>query len=201
VNLRRLLAGFLRGLCGVRPLPPAALPATGPCVFYANHSSHLDFAVLWAALPDAWRERTRPVAGRDYWEKTALHRFIACGIFRAVLIERKKVTVAANPLTAMCAALDAGDSLIVFPEGTRGDGLAVGEFKPGIHHLARTRPGVPLVPVFLANLNRIMPKGRAIPVPLIATATVGAPLAAVDGENKEAFLTRARAALIALNSP
>ena len=199
MNLRRLLASFLRGLCGVRPLPPAALPAAGPCVFYANHSSHLDFAVLWAALPEAWRERTRPVAGRDYWEKTAAHRFIACGIFRAVLIERKKVTVACNPLTAMAAALDAGDSLIVFPEGTRGDGLTVGDFKPGIHHLARTRPRVPLVPVFLANLNRIMPKGSALPVPLIATAAIGTPLATAAGETKEAFLTRARAALVALH--
>jgi len=199
VNSRRLLAGFLRGLCGVRPLPPAALPVTGPCVFFANHSSHLDFAVLWAALPDAWRDRTRPVAGRDYWEKTALHRGIACGIFRAVLIERKRVTVATNPLTVMCAALDAGDSLIVFPEGTRGDGLAVDEFKPGLHHLARVRPGVPLVPVFLANLNCIMPKGSALPVPLIASVAVGAPLAAAAGESKEDFLARARAALIALH--
>jgi 1-acyl-sn-glycerol-3-phosphate acyltransferase len=201
VNLRGLLASFLRGLCGVRSLPPAALPAAGPCVFYANHSSHLDFAVLWAALPSVWRERTRPVAGRDYWEKTVLHRGVACGIFRAVLIERKRVTVANNPLTAMTAALDAGDSLIVFPEGTRGDGLAVGDFKPGLHHLARARPGATLVPVFLANLNRIMPKGTALPVPLIATAAIGTPLAAVEGESKELFLARARAALVALHPP
>ena len=168
-------------------------------MFYADHSSHLDFAVLWAALPHVWRERTRPVAGRDYWEKTALHRGIACGIFRAVLIERKRVTVANNPLTTMCAALDARETLIDFPEGTRGDGLAVGDFKPGIHHLARARPAAKLVPVFLANLNRIMPKGTALPVPLIATVAVGAPLAPVEGESKEAFLARARAALIALH--
>ena len=200
-NSRGVLASFLRNLCGVRPLPLAALPASGPCIFYANHSSHLDFAVLWAALPAAWRERTRPVAGRDYWEKTAVHRGIAYGIFRAVLIERKHVTVACNPITAMCAALDAGDSLIVFPEGTRGDGLSVGAFKPGIHHLARSRPSVKLVPVFLANLNRIMPKGTALPVPLIASAAIGAPLATVDGETKEAFLARARAALVALHTP
>lgn len=199
VTSRRVLASFLRSLCGVRPLPLAALPAAGPCIFYANHSSHLDFAVLWAALPEAWRERTRPVAGRDYWEKTGLHRFIACGIFRAVLIERKRVTIACNPITAMCAALDAGDSLIVFPEGTRGDGLEVGAFKPGLHHLSRARPGVKLVPVFLANLNRIMPKGTALPVPLIATAAIGAPLTLTEGETKEAFLTRARTALVALH--
>lgn len=195
-----ILSDFLRALCGVQPLPPAALPAAGSCVFYANHSSHLDFAVLWAALPDAWRDRTRPVAGRDYWEKTALHRGIACGIFRAVLIERKHVTIACNPITAMCAALDAGDSLIVFPEGTRGDGLTVGEFKPGIHHLARARPDVAFVPVYLANLNRIMPKGSALPVPLIATVVIGTPLAATPDETKEAFLVRARIALVSLHS-
>jgi 1-acyl-sn-glycerol-3-phosphate acyltransferase len=116
-----------------------------------------------------------------------------------VLIERVKVTVATNPLSLMCAALDAGDSLIVFPEGTRGDGLAVGEFKPGLYHLARARPAVPLVPVFLANLNRIMPKGTALPVPLIASVAAGAPLAAVAGETKDNFLARARATLVALH--
>ncbi len=199
VSSRRLLASFVRLLCGVRPLPPTALPATGPVVFFANHSSHLDFAVLWAALPDAWRERTRPVAGRDYWEKTPLRRWLAGGVFRALLIERRRVTVANNPLAAMVSALDRGDSLIVFPEGTRGDGMTVGEFKPGLHHLARARPAVPLVPVFLANLNRIMPKGRALPVPLIASVAIGAPVFLTPGETKEVFLQRARTTLLSLH--
>jgi hypothetical protein len=75
----------------------------------------------------------------------------------------------------------------------------VGDFKPGLHHLARAHPTVPLVPVFLANLNRIMPKGRALPVPLIAAVQLGAPLGSVANEGKEAFLTRARAALVALH--
>jgi 1-acyl-sn-glycerol-3-phosphate acyltransferase len=199
VNSRQLLASFFRGLSGVRVLPAAALPPTGPCIFFANHASHLDFVVLWAALPENWRGRTRPTAGRDYWERGAVRRWLAADVFRAVLIERKHVTVANNPMTAMEAALDTGDSLIVFPEGSRGNGLTVGEFKPGLFHLARARPAVPLVPVHLANLNRIMPKGSKLPVPLIASVAAGAPLTLADGENKEAFLARAHAALVALH--
>ena len=195
-----LLAGFLRGVCGVRVLPLAALPTEGPCIFYANHSSHLDFALLWAALPDAWRATTRPVAGRDYWEKSASRRWLAVDVFRSVLIERKRVTAANNPLTVMCTAIDAGDSLIVFPEGTRGNGLAVGEFKPGIFHLANARPRALLVPVYLQNLNRILPRGHGIPVPLIASLAVGTPLSAVADETKTEFLARARDALLALRT-
>ncbi len=201
MNSRRPLATFVRCLCGVRPLPPDALPSAGPAVFFANHSSHLDFAVLWSALPEAWRGRTRPVAGRDYWEKTALHRWLARDVFHALLIERRRVTVANNPITAMAASLTAGDSLFVFPEGTRGDGLSVGEFKPGIHHLARALPKTQFVPVFLANLNRIMPKGRALPVPLIASVALGAPIQLGTDESKEAFLRRARDSLLALHPP
>ena len=104
-----LLAAAIRLGCGVRRIPEPTLPAT-PCVFFANHSSHLDFATIWAALPPEQRHRVRPVAGRDYWEKTPTRRWLAIRVFRAVLIERQKVTVATNPLAPMVAALDAGAS-------------------------------------------------------------------------------------------
>lgn len=188
-------AWLIRLLCGV-PIVPAALCPPGPAVFFANHSSHLDFASIWAALPAAVRARTRPVAGRDYWEKTALRRRIAAHFFRAVLIERQRVTVASNPLAPMLAALDAGDSLIVFPEGTRSPDGAVHEFKSGLYHLARGRPAVPLVPVYLQNLSRILPKGDVLPVPLLASLKVGEPIRLEPDESKPAFLARARAAVV-----
>jgi 1-acyl-sn-glycerol-3-phosphate acyltransferase len=190
-----LLAAALRLGCGVRQLPADALP-TVPCVFFANHSSHLDFATLWAALPPAQRRRVRPVAGRDYWEKGPLRRWLAGRVFRAVLIERQKVTVATNPLTPMVDALDAGASLIVFPEGTRSPDGQIQPFKSGLHHLARARPTTPLVPIFLDNLNRILPKGDFLPVPLVATLAVGAPLAFDPAEAKTDFLVRAQLALV-----
>lgn len=195
-----LLAAALRLGCGVRQLPADALPAV-PCVFFANHSSHLDFATLWAALPPAQRRRVRPVAGRDYWEKGPLRRWLAGRVFRAVLIERQKVTVATNPLTPMVDALDAGASLIVFPEGTRSPDGQIQPFKSGLHHLARARPTTPLVPIFLDNLNRILPKGDFLPVPLVATLAVGAPLAFDPAEAKTDFLVRAQLALVALQRP
>lgn len=194
-----MLAGLVRLLCGIRPLPRASVP-DGPAVLFANHSSHLDFVVIWAALPDASRPRTRPVAGRDYWEKTALRRRIAVGVFNALLIERQRVSIAANPLQPMLNALDAGQSLIVFPEGTRSPDGSIHEFKAGLYHIARARPEAPLVPIYLQNLNRILPKGDALPVPLIASIAVGAPLRLQDGEAKASFLARARGAVEALRA-
>lgn len=191
-------AWLIRVACGVRALPAAALPQT-PAIFFANHSSHLDFALIWAALPPAQRRRTRPVAGRDYWEKTALRRWIAARCFRAVLIERQKVTVATNPLEPMLAALDAGASLIVFPEGTRSLDGSMQPFKAGLYHMGRARPRLPLVPVWLDNLNRILPKGEFLAVPLIASVAAGAPLQFDPAETKSEFLLRAQAALGALH--
>lgn len=197
--MKDLVAWLIRVVCGVRTLPAEALPPA-PVIYFANHSSHLDFLTIWAALPAAARTRVRPVAGRDYWEKTARRRRIAHDLFNAVLIERQHVTVATNPLAPMLAALEAGDSLIVFPEGTRSADGAIHEFKSGLYHLARGRPGIPLVPVYLQNLSRILPKGDYLPVPLLGSLAIGAPLTLGTGEGKADFLQRARAAVQQLAS-
>lgn len=194
-----LAAWLIRAVCGVRALPAEALPAT-PAIYFANHSSHLDFVTIWAALPQVIRARTRPVAGRDYWEKTARRKRIAKDFFNAVLIERQHVTVTNNPLAPMLAAMEAGDSLIVFPEGTRSADGQIHEFKSGLYHLARGRPGIALVPVYLQNLSRILPKGEILPVPLLGSLTVGPAMQLEADENKTAFLQRARAAVQLLAS-
>jgi 1-acyl-sn-glycerol-3-phosphate acyltransferase len=193
------VAWLIRVVCGVRLLPGGALPAA-PAIYFANHSSHLDFVTIWAALPAAVRAQARPVAGRDYWEKNARRRRIAQGFFNAVLIERRHVTTANNPVTQMTAALEAGNSLIVFPEGTRSPDGALHEFKSGLYHLARSRPGVPLVPIYLQNLSRILPKGEILPVPLLGSLSVGPALVLGAEESKADFLQRARAAVQQLAS-
>ncbi|MEO6996008.1 MAG: lysophospholipid acyltransferase family protein [Lacunisphaera sp.] len=191
-------AWIIRVVCGVKLLPVEALPTT-PAIYFANHSSHLDFTTIWAALPKKIRTRVRPVAGRDYWEKTPRRLRIAKNFFNAVLIERKRVTVATNPLEPMLAALDAGDSLIVFPEGTRSPDGKVQDFKSGLHHLAKARPDVVLVPIYLQDLNRILPKGDFLPVPLLGSLSLGAPLQLKFDETKSAFLERARDAVVKLS--
>ncbi|WP_437879861.1 lysophospholipid acyltransferase family protein [Pseudomonas sp. LRF_L74] len=167
-------------------------------LYYANHSSHGDFVLLWASLPAELRRRTRPVAGADYWQKDGIRRYVINEVFNGVLIDRERSSPEANPLQPMLDALDEGDSLIIFPEGTRNleDGLL--PFKSGLFHLATARPNVELVPVWIANLNRVMPKGRALPLPLLCTLSFGAPLEHLPDEDKTAFLERARNALLAL---
>ncbi len=168
-------------------------------IYYANHASHGDFVLVWTVLPPALRRKTRPVAGADYWLKTPLHRLIAEKIFRAVLIDRQQPLRGCDPLAPMTEAIDDGASLILFPEGTRNTTDApLLAFKGGIYHLARKRPDVELVPVWLANLNRVLPKGEIVPVPLLCAVTFGSPLKLEAGEIKADFLTRARDALLNL---
>lgn len=206
-----LAVGFLRLLTGAVPRWTVAIPMQGPVVFYANHTSHLDSVVLWALLPPERRARTRPVAAKDYWMKNAVRRFLACRVFNVVLVTRGKELVdsdeAPSPhavhqsLADMQDALAAGSSLILFPEGTRGDGASIARFKSGLYHLARRNPGVPLVPVYMENLNRILPKGELLFVPLICNAHFGAPVLLQENETKAAFLERARQRLEDLKCP
>ena len=171
-------------------------PCRDQCIFFANHASHLDFVVLWSVLPGELRVRTRPVAARDYWDASRLRRFMATRVFRAVLVDRAaNLGQLRTQLDQLIAALDAGNSLIIFPEGTRGSGQEIGPFKGGLDYLSRQRPDVDLVPVYLDNLHRIMPKGEFLPVPQLSRISFGPPLRLLPGESKAAFLTRAREAV------
>lgn len=193
-----LLAFVVRLATGVRITPEAEDPS--PRVYFSNHSSHLDALVIWAALPGHVRRRTRPVAAAEYWSRGPLRRWLSGRVFHAVLIPRDPAHMkSADPLGSMLAALDAGSNLIVFPEGTRSETGEIGPFKPGLYHLAQKHPAVPLVPVYLENLNRILPKGEHLPIPLIGQALFGSPLPPItEHEPKADFLKRARHAVIRL---
>ena len=199
--LASALCGFARALTGVRALWLGSEPDARPRVYFANHRSHGDFVLIWASLPPPLRRRTRPVAGADYWLTTPLRRFLINRVFRGVCIDRRPGRSGPNPVAQMGEALTAGESLILFPEGTRnmGDGLL--PFKSGLHHLARAHPEAELIPVWIENLGRVMPKGSLIPVPLLCTLSFGPPLAPIDGESRDAFLVRARTALLDLAPP
>jgi 1-acyl-sn-glycerol-3-phosphate acyltransferase len=197
--VKSLVAPLICLLSGLRARWVGTAPVDRQRVYFANHTSNLDAAVLWASLPVSIREKTRPVAAKDYWTGSALRRWLAHEVFRALLIERRKVTAENNPLREMIAVLDAGESLIIFPEGGRFPGPEPQHFKPGLFHLAKDRPEVELVPVYLENLNRILPKGQLLPVPLLGSITVGRPIRLESREAKIAFLDRAREAVWSLH--
>jgi len=200
--LARAICRFARLITGVRARWQGCSPVAGPRVYYANHTSHADFVLLWACMPSDLRERTHPVAGLDYWSKDALRRFAAKKLFGSVLIDRNPTTRKEDPIRQMAAPIENGDALIVFPEGTRNTTDArLLPFKSGIYHLARECPDVEFVPVWIENLSRVMPKGQFVPVPLLCTVTIGAPLKIEASEDKAAFVARTREALLALAPP
>ncbi len=174
-------------------------PLGGQRIYFANHNSHGDFILIWSVLPTQARKHTRAVAGADYWGGKGLRRFIGQDVFNTVLIERLREKRSVDPVETMCQALDGGDSLIIFPEGTRNlsDDVLL-PFKSGIFHLASARPDIDLVPVWIDNLNRVMPKGEFVPVPLMCKTIFGAPLRLEPGESKDDFVNRARDALLDL---
>lgn len=195
--IRRFLVVLVRILVGARSDWQGCEPDTARRIYFANHGSHFDTVAVMAALPFEVRRLTHPVAARDYWGAGKFRRFIAERVLRAVLIDRKPEP-GSRPLAPLERLLEDGKSILIFPEGTRGEDDEIAPFKSGIYRLAQTFPDVELVPVYLDNLKRIMPKGSWLVVPITCTARFGTPLHVEPGEDKAHFLDRARDAVKAL---
>lgn len=193
--MREGLALLARLLSGASSRWIDSQPDTCQRVYFANHTSHLDAVVLWSALPTAVREVTRPVAAKDYWTEGRIRHYLATQVFHALLIDRTEIKVHQSPVDVMIREIGQRYSLIVFPEGGRSDGQEVGEFKSGLYYLCKKRPDLELIPVYLDNMNRILPRGHVLPVPLLSCITFGPPMWLEAGEPKDAFLRRARNAV------
>lgn len=192
---RTLLAAIARFLSGASVRWIDCQPDTCQRVYFANHTSHLDPIVIWSSLPAEVRALTRPVAAKDYWEKGVVRRYLATEVFDALLIDRKHIKVHQSPVDLMLKAMGDTHSVIIFPEGGRNTGAEIGEFKSGLYYMAKKRPDLELVPVHLDNMNRVLPRGEFLPVPLLSCITFGAPIWLEAGEPKTEFLTRARDAV------
>jgi 1-acyl-sn-glycerol-3-phosphate acyltransferase len=172
-------------------------PDTCQRIYFANHTSHLDALIVWSSLPRDIRDVTRPVAAKDYWGRSQMRRYFASQ-FNALLIDRDEIKVHQSPVDLMIREMGSKYSLIVFPEGTRNTDEEMQEFKSGLYYLSKKRPDLELVPVYIDNLNRVLPRGEFLPVPLLSSITIGPPMWLEPKEGKVAFLKRARQAVLRL---
>ena len=191
------LLGLIRALTGAQARWQGCPPKAEQRIYFANHQSHADLILMWAALPAELRSTTRPIAAKDYWTQTPFKKWITSAVFNAIYVDRTK-TSDQDPLEPLIDALTNGDSVILFPEGTRGNREEPQAFKSGLYNLALKFPGVVLIPTWINNVQRVMPKGEVVPVPILCSVTFGAPVALADGEDRASFLVRARQAVVDL---
>ena len=191
------LLGLIRVLTGAQARWQGCPPKAEQRIYFANHQSHADLVLMWAALPEELRRITRPIAAKDYWTKTPFKQWITTAVFNAIYVDRAK-TGDQDPLDPLMKALENGDSIILFPEGTRGNQEEPQKFKSGLYNLAQKFPHVVLVPAWINNVQRVMPKGEIVPVPILCSVTFGAPIALGASEERSEFLTRARLAVLGL---
>jgi 1-acyl-sn-glycerol-3-phosphate acyltransferase len=192
-----LLAFIARLLTGAQGHWKGCPPKAEQRIYFANHQSHLDWVLIWAALPRELRAVTRPIAARDYWTSSPFKQWLTTEVFNAVYVSRQR-SEDQDPLEPLLQALASGDSLVIFPEGTRSLKGEPQPFKSGLFHLAEQFPGVQLIPAWIDNVQRVMPKGEVVPVPILCTVTFGTPLQLQPEEDKRAFLERAREAVLAV---
>ena len=191
------LLSLVRLLTGAQARWHGCPPKAEQRIYFANHQSHADLVLIWAALPQELRSITRPIAAKDYWTGSRFKRWITTEVFNAVYVERERKGEE-DPLQPLINALESGDSLILFPEGTRGFAEDPQPFKSGIYNLARRFPDVVLVPAWIHNVQRVMPKGEVVPVPVLCSVTFGEPIRLEADEDRAAFLVRARESVVAL---
>ncbi len=193
---RSAIALTARFISGATPRWLNSQPDMCQRIYFANHTSNIDGPIIWATLPPQIRRMTRPVAAADYWRKSFVRRFVTQKVFNTILIDRKEVSIRQNPISIILREMGTRYSIIIFPEGRRstiGDML---EFKSGLYYLAKKRPDLELIPVYLNNMNRVLPRGEILPVPLLSTVNFGSPLWLEAGETKQDFLQRARGEII-----
>ena len=191
------LLGLVRLLTGAQARWQGCPPKAEQRIYFANHQSHADLVMVWAALPQELRTITRPIAAKDYWTQSPFKQWLTSAVFNAVYVERERKGDE-DPLQPLIDALESGDSIILFPEGTRGFTGEPQVFKAGLYNLAKRFPDVVLVPAWINNIQRMLPKGEVIPVPVLCSVTFGAPVALGADEDRKIFLERARQAVIDL---
>jgi 1-acyl-sn-glycerol-3-phosphate acyltransferase len=174
------------------------LPRHGPAIVVANHNSHLDTMVLMTLFPLRLLPHLRPAAAADYFLRSGPFAWFSREIIGIVPVDRTARERGLDPLTGCYAALERGDILVLFPEGTRGEPERLSTFKKGVSWLAERFPQVPVVPVFLHGLGKALPKGTALPVPFFCDVFVGEPITWNGG--REPFMAALEQRMLGLSA-
>ena len=161
---------------GLRIIELDRLPRVGPAIICANHNSHLDTMVLMTIFPLRLLAKLRPVAAAEYFLKNPLLGWFALQIIGIIPIERDRSSCSEHPLAKCSEALERGEILIIYPEGSRGEPESLADFQSGIAHLAKRHPHVPIYPVFLYGLGKVLPKGEVVLVPFFCDVAIGEPI-------------------------
>jgi len=169
---------FFSVIIGVRFIGARRFIGHGQFVLASNHNSHADAVTLMSAIPPKMLAKTFPVAAADYFGRNKFISFISWLFLNLILIPRKRASEAGekDPIQIMDDALKNGKSLILFPEGSRGEAGKLQTFKKGIGILMERNRKIPIIPIYMEGIGRVLPKGNKIMLPSLTKIYVGDPI-------------------------
>lgn len=170
-----MMRNFLRIIVGVKFIKVERLRNCKQFVIVSNHNSHIDTMALLSALSSSQLAKTHPVAAGDYFGQSKVRAFFTRFFVNAILIPRTVKKGEQNPIRVMSEILKKGDSLILFPEGSRGEPEKMQEFKKGIGLLMKMNPDVAYIPVFMKGMGKVLPRGERLLVPFDTYVCFGEP--------------------------
>jgi 1-acyl-sn-glycerol-3-phosphate acyltransferase len=168
-----LVKPWLTLIIGVRYVNRNVFKGVDQCIIIANHNSHFDVVSIISTLPYRLRKKTCAVATIDYFGSSTLTKKLMSFFFNAILIHRNRKEGEMPALDILDQHIKAGRSLIIFPEGSRGEAGELAEFRKGVGVILSQNPGLPYIPVYLDGFGRVLPKKSFLILPMVSKVRFG----------------------------
>ena len=167
---------FLRIFIGLQYFNNKSLRNIKQFILIANHNSHMDTMALMSAIPSRFIHRVHPIAARDFFGGSLFSRILMRYLVNATLIRRDREDPDRDPIDDMDKMLKKQRSLILYPEGSRGMPGKMSNFKRGLGYLVQRNPNINVIPVYLENIYKTLPKGKKLILPYNCSIKFGQPI-------------------------
>ncbi len=184
---------FLKIFIGLKYVNEKTLKNKKQFILIANHNSHMDTMAIMSAIPSRYIHKVHPIAARDFFGGSLFKKILMRYLVNATLIQRDRDDPNNDPIDSMDKMLKKSRSLILFPEGSRGIPGVMAKFKKGLGYLIQRNPEINVIPVYLDNVYKTLPRGKNLILPYNCSIKFGDPIQFKSMEMDDILLSSEKA--------